>query len=286
MTNYIRAYLKIAPLMAALSLFIFTLSACGGAYLNNEEKNLAYIKITPGTPDVTAGGQINFSAKGIDGDGGSLIISPIWEAHDGRIDSNGVYIAPSYATIDRVTAFVEAKTATAVINVKTHPEAVQLKIYPELKTLSCGAKQKFRAAGFNAFGEEVAVSVRWECRAGNITADGEYSAPLHPAFDAIGVKTISASGALPLEIQVREAYKIFISPSKAIVKASGVTKFNAAAFDIYGNKITGEPAFRFNAIKGKITDEGYYFAPNIIGTDEVGVVLNYIRDSAEIELTN
>jgi hypothetical protein len=274
---------KIFITFLILVLSAFSLAACSGSYLNDEKK-LAYIKITPDKPDITAGAKINFSASGIDNGGGKLIISPIWEAHDGRIDSAGVYIAPSYATVDRITAFVDSKSATAVVKVKTHPEAKTIKIYPELKFLSCGAKQKFRASGFNAFGEEVAVSVRWESRNGTISAEGEYSAPLTPVHDAIGAKTLSATGALPIEIKPREVYKVFITPNKTSVKGSGVIKFSAAAYDIYSNKIEDELGFRFSALKGKITDEGYYFAPNITGTDEVGVTFNFIRDSAEIEL--
>lgn len=274
---------KVFSLLAAMVLTALGLAACSGNYLN-DEKTLAHIRITPDKPDVTAGGKLNFSASGLDEKGGTMIISPLWEAHDGRIDSEGVYIAPNYATVDRVSAFVGSKLATAVVNVKTYPEAKTIKIYPELKYLSCGQKQKFRAAGFNAFGEEVPVSVRWESRNGVITADGEYSAPLHPTADAIGAKTLSATGALPVEIKPREAYKIFISPAKASVKALGVAKFSASAFDIYNNRIEDDLGFRFTAVKGKITDEGYYFAPNMIGTDEIGVSYNYIRDSASVEL--
>lgn len=274
---------KILTVLSLIILSAFGLAACSGGYINDEKK-LAYIKITPDKPDVTAGDKIYFSAAGIDNDGGKLIISPIWEAHDGKIDSAGVYIAPSYSTVDRITAFVDSKSATAVVNVKTHPEAKTIKIYPEIKFLSCGAKQKFRAVGFNAFGEEVAVNVRWESRNGTITAGGEYSAPLTPVYDAIGALTLSAAGALSIEIKPREVYKVFITPNKTSVKGSGVMKFSAAAYDIYNNKIEDKLGFRFSAIKGKITDEGYYFAPNITGTDEVGVAFNFIKDSAEIEL--
>lgn len=274
---------KIFITISILILTALSLAACSSGYLNDEKK-LAYIKITPDKPDINAGDKIYFSAAGIDDGGGRLVISPTWEAHDGKIDSAGVYIAPSYATVDRISAFLESKSATAVVNVKTHPEAKSIKIYPEIKYLSCGAKQKFAAVGFNAFGEEVPVSVSWESRNGTISDSGEYSAPLTPVHDAIGAKTLSATGALPVEIKPREVYKIFISPNKTSVKGSGVIKFSAAAYDIYSNKIEDDLGFRFSALKGKITDEGYYFAPNITGTDEVGVAFNFIRDSAEIEL--
>lgn len=267
----------------ALAVCTVCLVACSSEYLNDEKK-LAYIKVTPAAPDASAGGRIQFAASGFDEKGGALAVSPRWEAHEGRIDSAGVYIAPSYSTVDRVSAFVDAKIATAVVNVKKDPSAAVIKIYPELKYLSCGAKQKFTARGFNAFGEEVPVSVRWESRNGIISADGEYSAPLQPVADAIAAKTASATGALAIQIRPREAYKIFISPKTAKVKASGVEKFGAAAYDIYGNRIEDELGFRYSALRGKMTDEGYYFAPNATGTDEIGVVFNFIRDSAQVEL--
>lgn len=274
---------KVLLAIAALVFSAFGLAACSGDYLNDEKK-LAYIKVAPGTPDIVAGNKINFMASGVDEKGGILLISPRWEAHEGRIDSAGVYIAPSYSTVDRVSAFVDAKSATAVVNVRTYPEAASIKIYPELKYLTCGAKQKFSAVGFNAFGEEVPVSVRWESRTGIISDAGEYSAPIHPTADAVAAKTLSATGALPLEIKAREAYKIFISPNKASIKVSGVARFSAEAYDIYGNRVEEDLGFRYSALKGKITDDGYYFAPNAVGTDEISVVFNYIRDSAQIEL--
>jgi|GEM_PF-5448239 len=271
-------------IIMALAAIAFNQSACGGKTLNNET-TLSYLKVTPATPDVTAGGKINFFVAGVDEDGATLHVSPKWEAHDGRIDSTGVYIAPSYKTIDRVTAYVDAKSATAVISVKSQPEAKTIKIYPEINCLSVGLSQKFTAIGFNESGEEVPVSVTWQCSKGKISQNGEYSAPVHSCAEAIGAKTLSATGVLPLEVKPREVYKIFINPATANVKALGVIKFSAAAYDIYGNIIAGNPGFIYTSLKGKTTNEGYYFAPNLPGTEEVSVSYNYIHDTAQVEIT-
>lgn len=268
-----------------LLLFIFiNITACTEEKINTESK-LSYIKIVPYSPEVNANDKIQFIANGYDSNGNLLMVSPIWEAHEGRIDSKGVYIAPSYKTIDRVTAFVNSISATTTIKVKKDLEAFKIEIFPKLNYLSCGSEEKFKAYGYNRFGEEVPINVKWECKYGIITDDGTYKAPLHPINDTIIAKTSSTTGVLPIEIKPREVYKIFINPKTIQLKVSMVTRFKAYAYDIYGNKINDDIGFRFNALYGKVTDDGYYYAPNIPITDKVTVVYNFITDYAEVIIT-
>ncbi|HNY10351.1 MAG TPA: hypothetical protein PKK26_02055 [Candidatus Wallbacteria bacterium] len=282
-----RTFKKVNNKLAFWFLVIFTVflamhSGCGGTVINND-RQLVSLKVSPQTPEIKAGSKLCFAASGVDDLGGSLIVSPAWEAHDGTIDSAGVYIAPNYQTIDRVSAIVGKISGTAVISIKPQPEAVTLEIHPDTKFLTVGANQKFYVVGKNQFGEEVPVTVTWSCRFGNINSNGEYIAPLHPEHDAVIAKTISATGSMPFDITPREAYKIFIAPKSMQVKASNGGVFTASVFDVYGNKIENL-SLRYSAMRGKIDNSGNYLAKADTGTDEIGVTYNYITDSASVEI--
>jgi len=268
--------------LAVFAAFLAMHSGCGETVLN-KDRQLVSLRVSPQTPEIKAGSKLCFAASGVDDLGGGLIVSPAWEAHEGTIDSAGVYIAPNFQTIDRVSAIVGRISATAVISIKPQPEAVKLEIHPDTKFLTVGAGQKFYAVGKNQFGEEVPVSVTWACRFGNINSNGEYTAPIHPEHDAIIVKTLSATGSMPLDITPREAYKIFISPKNMQVKASSGGVFSASAFDVYGNKIENLN-LKYYAIRGKIDLNGNYLAKADSGTDEVAVTYNFITDSASVEI--
>jgi len=281
----VKANFKIAfkaALVILLIVFLVYQTGCGGNTINNTHE-LQYIKIMPQTAEITSGGKLSFAAVGIDQNGDELIISPAWECHEGQIDSAGIYIAPSTKTLDRISAFVGAKSATSLISITAANEASSIEITPKLSYIAAGTTQQFQAQGRNLTGGIVPVTVNWECKIGQITQNGFYTAPIHAAAnEAIIVKTLSTTSVMPVEINAAAPYKIFISPKNTSVKVSSGIKFDFSAYDIYGNAVTIFPTY--SAKKGKIDNNGYYSSPTVTGSDEVQVVYNFIKDTASVEI--
>ncbi len=272
---------KAALLVLLMFLFIY-ITGCGGNTITNEH-TLQYIKIMPQTAEVRAGGKLNFAAVGIDQNGDELIISPVWECHEGKIDSAGIYLAPSSKTLDRISAFVGAKSGTSLISVTASSEASTIEIIPQLKYIAAGTTQQFQAQGRNSSGEIVPVAVTWECKAGKITQSGLYTAPIRAVEnEAVSVKTLSVTSVMPFAINAAPPYKIFISPKTTSIKVSSGIKFDFYAYDIYGNAVTIFPTY--SAKKGRIDNNGYYTSPAAAGTDEVQVIYNFIKDTTSIEI--
>jgi len=276
-----KKYLINAGIMAALLSVLIYQVGCGGKVIDNT-RELRSMVLTPDEPTVTAGGKLNFTAVGIDQKGEKLFVSPVWEAHEGTVDSAGVYIAPGYKTIDRVTAFVNGIMATSVVSVEPLSEAEKIEIHFQNKFIPVGTSVKFYAIGKNKYGEEVTVKVAWTCLYGKIEQDGTYTAPIHTCHEAITAKSVSSTGVLPVDISPGGVQKIFIYPATTTVRALNGIKFTYQAYDQYNNAVDSQP--RFFSRRGKVTDDGYYVAPLQTGSDEVAIVHNFVGDTASIEI--
>lgn len=270
-----------ALLAAALLSAITYQAGCGGKVMD-DTRELRSIVVTPGAPTVAAGGKLNFAASGVDQKGETLLVSPAWEAHDGTIDSAGVYIAPSYETIDRVTAFVNGIMATSVVAVERDAAVSTIEIHFKDKFVPAGTSTRFYAVGKNRYGEEVPLGVAWTCLYGKIEQDGTYTAPIKVCHEAVTARSLSATGVLTFEVSPGAPSKIFLYPRTSTVRALNGIKYTFQAYDIYNNPVDSQP--RFFSRRGKVTDDGYYVAPLQTGSDEVNVIYSFISDTASVEV--
>lgn len=92
----------------------------------NVGPKLASITVTGSAASVGVGGQVTFTAKGLDGDGKEMTITPTWSVDkNGVVDQNGVFGA-SASGVATITAKVGDISGTATVNVYGTATAIKL----------------------------------------------------------------------------------------------------------------------------------------------------------------
>ena len=156
---------------------------------------LAFLVVTPSAATVAAGGDATLQAQAADAYGNEIPAAVIgWSADRGTITptiANGTvaeFTAPTLAGPALITATAEAVARLVVITVVAGPVAT-VSVTPTTATILAGSTLAFFAQAWDAHGNEVVGEpVVWSATAGEIDADGSFTAPVEP-----GRVTVSAS---------------------------------------------------------------------------------------------
>lgn len=231
---------------------------------------LSAITVTPGSLAIGAGLTTTFTAAGADAYGNAITITPSWESNVGVIDAGGVFTAPTSVSANRlVTATDTSISGTASVDIIAGPLS-SIVVSPTNVTLVVSSTQVFTAAGFDSYGNAVAITPTWTTDGGTISAQGVFTAQTGVAANRLVTATheiISATANISLIAGPLKT--ITVTPTGINVMAGLTQTFTANGFDQFGNSVPVTPTWTTNG--GSVNASGVLTAQSSIATNRTVV---------------
>jgi hypothetical protein len=189
----------------------------------------------------------------------------------GTIDVSGVYTAPPEFAPGLVVMVRASSALEPAAHGEAHVElqpAVAIEIVSSPAEIVTGRAYDFGARIYGTTDSRLTWSVVGGEDRGTISFDGHYVAPtVLPSLPSVTIRAASmADTAKTAEVtlDMREPYRITVSPDSAVVSAGGVHQFQAEVFDAPSPdvlwSVVGGPAY------GTVTAKGLYTAPLVLPT--------------------
>jgi len=290
---------KIASCCLALAISL-TLAGCNGVTSTSTPAPPAVaVSVNPPSLSVVAGLTAQFSASvqnasntavawSVDGAAGG-------NSTVGTINAAGLYTAPSQPGSHSVTATsVASPTASGKAGVTVTAAPVEtISLSPASASLAVGATTQFVAAVQNANNTAVTWYVDTipggNSAVGTISTSGVYTAPV-----TAGTHTVTATSVADTADSASATVTvngIVISPSTAILGASGSQQFTAAIAGVASTPVTWsvDGVVGGNATVGLINAMGLYTAPIMLGAHTItatAVANSAITASAALTVTS
>lgn len=142
---------------------------------------------------------------------------------------------------------------------------VAIKIIPQQATMKVGEKVHFQFIGIDGHGNKIPVAFQWRFGGGSLTWDGYYTAGNRPGdyeIEAIipttGLSAKAKIHILPERNIVRYLDRVEITPNFVTLTPGEKTKFQFAAYDNLGDKMSAAMNMRYSG--GEMTATGEYTA--------------------------
>ena len=208
---------------------------------------LAQVLVSPSTSSLVVGGNVTFTAQGLDSVGG--IVSGLtftWKvvAGGGTINSSGVFTAGTKTGLFSSTIEATAKGVKGYATVTVTPGSVsKVVITPGSGSVKAGGSLTFSAKAYDAYNNVVPNStVTWAASGGvgTINASGVLQAATKAGSypGSISAKVGNITGAASVTITPSTLGKLVVSPNPGNVDPNKTLQFKAAGFDNYNNPIS------------------------------------------------
>ncbi len=253
-----------------LVLLAALVSACPGG--GGESPDTVSLTLIPTTVSLETGANTTFRAE-VSGTDNKAVTWSVEEGQaGGRVNTEGVYTAPSAAGTYHVVATSAAdasKSARATVTV-TAPRVVSVSISPAQVTLAIGTSQPFSATVTGADNTAVTWSVEEGAAGGSVSAAGLYTAPSVPGtYHVVAQSVADATKSARATVTVVEGAitSVSIDPKQVTLGLGGSQGFSATVAG------TGNTAVTWSVQEGRdggtITPDGVYTAPGTPGTYHV-----------------
>ncbi len=208
----------------------------------------ASLALTPSTATVAVGGTASFAAAVKDEAGQALTDTVTYAADKGTIAADGTYTAPTTPGTATITATSGSLSATATVTVNAGALAT-VTVTPATASLATGQQQAFAAKGYDANGNEVAITPAWSVdNNGVISAAGTFAGAsgsytvTATSGTVSGTATVKVSGA---------ATKVVTTASSTSIKANGTSTsvITATLQDANGNTAIGDSSSKVTFTK-------------------------------------
>jgi hypothetical protein len=235
---------------------------------------LTTIVVTPAAAVILPGATQQFSARGLDANGATFAISPVWTVSGGgTINVNtGLFTSNGTPGTFTVTATSGAKSGTATVTVTAAPPVLTtIVVTPATAIILPGATQQFSARGLDAGGNTFAISPIWSVALGAGGVNGgsiNANTGLFTSNGNAGTFTVTATsgavsgtGTVTVSAAVPVLTTITLSPNPAILNTGGTQQFTAVGRDQNGNVFVIPPGAVYAATlaSGTITTPGGLF---------------------------
>jgi hypothetical protein len=168
-------------------------SVSGTASVTINTGALSSLTVAPAATQVTAGGNVAFTATGRDANNNPVAVTPTWSVVSGGGTigaSSGIFVAGTTAGTFPNTIRAVANSLTAFASVTVTPGPVlSVTVTPASATVMANGTQQFTAEARDAFNNPVATGFTWtsNATAGDITQGGFFTAKSTPGVYANGV---------------------------------------------------------------------------------------------------
>lgn len=241
------------------------------------------LSISPSSPSVNTGGQVQFDTT-LQGSTGGIVVWSISGSGCagnacGRITSTGLYTAPAAApnppmvTVTATLLFNPAISASATVTI-LGKSSISVSISPTDISLGAGSSQQFKATVLGSSNTAVTWSVNGltcggaDC--GTITPAGLYTAPSvppNPSFiNVVATSVADPTRSASTTVTITHSVSIHVSPTAAKVVVTGTQQFTATVIGFSDNSVTWSvsgPKCVADAC-GTISTNGLYTAPAVL----------------------
>ena len=232
-------------------------------------QTVARVNVTPSPARVVAGQSLQLKAEALDKDGKPVpgVLIRFQQANapfEGTVDSTGLVLAGSVATIPVVVAAIQpgAKPVITQLDVKIIPgPAATISVSPASVKLVPKQTVVANARVFSKAGDTRNDAVAWTTsapavatvdRSGVITAVGAGSATITATGGA-------ATQTVAVNVVGTPLASVSVTPSTPHARTGDVIKFKAVAKDAAGKEIAGlTPSWTFSPGKGEIDADGSF----------------------------
>ncbi|MBI4999910.1 MAG: DUF11 domain-containing protein [Euryarchaeota archaeon] len=221
---------------------------------------VSYIMVTPNPASVVVGGTQAFAASAYDAYGNAIFgISFSWTTDVGAINSGGLFTAQAAPGSGTVTAANGTVSGSANVTV-TGASIDHIAVTPNPVSVVAGGSQAFAAVAYDLYGNAIpGVQFSWATDVGSIDAAGLFIARTLQGLGVVTASNGSVSASATVNVVPGPLDHIFVIPDPAYVIVGGSRAFNAIAFDVYGNAISGV-SFAWTTDVGAITAAGAFTA--------------------------
>lgn len=252
---------------------------------------LTTIALTPASASMQIGGTQDFWARGYDQFG------DVYEVSSFTFDAGGAgTLTPLNATAVRLAAGTASGTyaltatyggVTGTATVTIHPGApVSISVSPDPASVPAGGSQAFTATVLDSYGNANATApVTWTTTAGSITSGGVLTAQTtaQSGLSVTAATTGGLSDTATVHVVPGPVSRVTLTPSSATVDTMATQAFSAAAYDAYGNAVTGA-TFSWSATRGSVSAAGLYTAPSTTGADTVTATYDGVSGTASVNV--
>ncbi|OYV67999.1 MAG: hypothetical protein B7Z74_08905, partial [Deltaproteobacteria bacterium 21-66-5] len=234
---------------------------------------LASIIVAPSPANLLVNGVQQFTAVGMDANGDTVPITPVWAvvAGGGAVDGAGLFTAGvvTGTFTNTVRATSGALSGTVTVNVTAGPLAA-ITVTPNPTTMPVNGTQQFVAVGRDANGNTTPVAAAWTVVAGggSISSTGVFTAGGVAGTFANTVKATSGALSTTATVVVTAGplASITVSPNPVTMLVNGTQSFTAVGKDAGGNVIPITPGWSVVAGGGTVDGAGLFTAGTAPGT--------------------
>jgi hypothetical protein len=232
---------------------------------------------------LAAGETLTITSTAVDAAENVIAAMPDWtvEGGIGTMSEDGVFTAQGAGT---GTIIGTLDDATYKLDIEVVPgDLVSIGITPEEPVIKAGEKQQFEATGYDAYGNPIAVEVKWSLH-GNIgridAATGLFEAGKAGAGAVIAVFGTMA-GVNSITVEPNKLAQLQLAPLHTVEAGEGV-ELALTAFDAYRNQMTPELQWEMSEPLGKIS--GGVFWGEKVGTTVVTVHSDGLEAQTTVEV--
>ena len=255
---------------------------------------LARIVVAPSPANLLVNGVQQFTAVGLDANGDTVSITPVWAvvAGGGAVDGGGLFTAGAITGTfaNTVQATSGALSGTVTVNVTAGPLAT-MTVTPNPATMPVNGTQQFVAVGRDANGNTTPIAAAWAVVAGggSISSTGLFTAGGVAGTFASTVRATSGALSTTATVVVTAGplATITVAPNPSTMLVNGTQSFTAVGKDASGNTVPITPVWSVVAGGGAVDGTGLFVAGPTPGTfpNTVQAASGAITGAATVNVT-
>jgi hypothetical protein len=157
-------------------------------------------------------------------------------------------------------------------------------VTPNPTTVTVGTFQQFNATAYDMFNNTVpGVDFTWDTDVGFLTPEGLFWAQPTPAVGNVTATNGTVTGRADVTVVAGPVDHIIVQPNPVSIQVGESQQFNATAYDIYGNVITGV-GFIWMTDVGMINSTGFFTAQTVVGVGMVSATNGTVTGTAIVDV--
>ena len=219
---------------------------------------------------ITAGGNVDFSATALDGEGNEVETEDAaftWDAEGGEISDDGNFNETDAGDYEVTAELDEVTSDATTVTVEAGEVVARVELEPdEDQTITAGEGEEvdFSATAYDDYDnviEDDDSQFTWTAGGGDISEEGLFSETGAGDYEVTAELDEVTSDATTVTVEAGEVVEVVLEPDEdQTITAGGNVDFSATALDGEGNEVEtdDDEAFTWDAEDGEISGEGLF----------------------------
>ena len=238
-------------------------SATGWADVTVITGDVDHIVVLPSPILIMVGDTQQFTATAYDSF--DNIISGVmffWTTDLGVVNSTGFFTANTIAKLGFVNATTASVTGSAIVEIVAS-SLDHIVVTPSPVSVVVGTQQQFNATAYDVYDNVITnTTFFWSTNLGVVNYAGLFTARSRTGTGYVRATSGAIAGSAIVTIIPADLHHIVVTPNPAIVIVGEDQQFNAIAYDVYNNVITGM-GFDWSTNVGSVDQNGLFTAQTL-----------------------